>query len=123
MSEITPDMVADWITDYSDDMDPDLGGAVIVSRTGATLAIKVVPVSDEIAYDKANTVHFRAVVVEGETVPVVLNRQQYRDDVEEIVKAFSTALASSALEMYPYHLARLKGALWGLAEAESGGGS
>ncbi|MFI6296786.1 hypothetical protein ACIBEJ_34715 [Nonomuraea sp. NPDC050790] len=37
MSAITAEKVADWITEYSGDVDSHLGGAVTVSREGAAL--------------------------------------------------------------------------------------
>ncbi|RSN12855.1 hypothetical protein DMB42_11805 [Nonomuraea sp. WAC 01424] len=115
MSEITPERVAAHLGYFSGSPDKALG-LVIVNRSGARLDIRITR--------DGSTSLFRAVVVEGETDPIVLDRDRYRDRVEDIVKAFSTALASSVLEMYPYHLARLKGALWDLAEAaqaEKGG--
>lgn len=118
MSEITPAQVASALTG-GDDVNEVLNRWVDVNAIpgSSTVRITLTPINDDGDPDTENAQHFRAVVVEDETEPIVLDRERYRNAVEEVVKAFSTALASSALEMYPYHLARLKGALWDLAEA------
>ncbi|WP_157253127.1 hypothetical protein [Nonomuraea typhae] len=71
-AEVTAEDVAGWVTEFTGDMDEHLGGVVTVRRRGNTLAIDVTPVDDSLGYDKANAKHFRAVVVEGEQAPIVL---------------------------------------------------
>ena len=118
----TPENVAEMLTSGDNDYHDGNYWHPSIGADGNVVHIGIVAYSED--GEKLPEVHFRAVVVEGESVPLVLDRERYRNAVEEIVKAFSTALASSALEMYPYHLARLKGALWDLAEAaqaENGG--
>ncbi|MEV0994601.1 hypothetical protein [Nonomuraea sp. NPDC050202] len=116
----TPESVAEMLTSGDNDYHDGNYWHPSIGADGNVVHIGITAYSED--GDKLPEVRFRAVVVEGEVTPIVLDRETYRDDVEEIVKAFSTALAASAREDYPYHLARLKGALWDLAEAEAEAG-
>lgn len=69
MSEITPKYVADVLADADNELDDETGCWLSISTEDAVLHIKATSVSD-----RDNPVHFRAVVVEGDETPIVLER-------------------------------------------------
>ncbi|MFI7114017.1 hypothetical protein ACIBK9_47405 [Nonomuraea sp. NPDC050227] len=73
MSEITPEKVAAALTG-GDDVNEVLNRWVDVNAIPGSSAVRitVTPISDDGDPDTENAQHFRAVVVEGETDPIVL---------------------------------------------------
>ncbi|MGW4663237.1 hypothetical protein [Streptosporangium sandarakinum] len=74
MPEITAEKVADFPTEGDNDFHEDLDAWPSLRVTGNVVEIKMTPADYAGEEDEDNITHFRAVVVEGEDTPIVLER-------------------------------------------------
>lgn len=105
MSDITPEVVAEFLTAGDNEYVEDTGAKAGVYSEGPVVHITVTPKRADRTVDHENARHFRAVVVEGEGPVVIASpaflaaaRALYRVHVLEASSAVSAGQYGSALD-------------------------
>lgn len=121
MSRFTAVDAASVLTSYEEPAEDDDGlqaWSAVSPRDGDTVVdIRLTPLLQRdwgTEPDNKNAEHFRAVVVEGDEVPLILDAAQFETAVREVFSQYTEPLRLSAPMAMP-HLAAMLSAVLGLA--------
>lgn len=115
----TPENVAASLANNGGKYDHANPWFMLVEAAGNVVQIRVRSFGEKDSGQTATD--FRAVVVEGDAVPLILDPERYAAEVISRVEWLVMALAHAPREDYPIHLAQFRSALLELAEAQTGG--